>query len=219
MQGDRTRRLILALDVPTMEEALELADLVGEFAGHMKVGLRLFTAEGPELVRALKDAGHGVFLDLKFHDIPNTVADAARSAVGLGVDFFTVHTPGGEAMLRAASDATRDEAAALGLTPPTVLGVTVLTSLPSTTEEVVARARTAWESVREALGPEAVIVTPGIRPSWSTKDDQARITTPGEAVAAGADHIVVGRPIRNAEDPREAARRIVEEMDLAEVAR
>ena len=101
MQGAGSRKLILALDVATMEEALALADVTGDYVGYMKVGLRLFTSEGPELVRALKDAGHGIFLDLKFHDIPSTVADASRSATALGVDFFTVHTPGGEKMLRA----------------------------------------------------------------------------------------------------------------------
>ncbi len=231
MQGDGSRRLMLALDVPTMEEALDLADATGDYVGYMKVGLRLFTSEGPELVRALKDAGHGIFLDLKFHDIPNTVADASRAAAALGVDFFTVHTPGGSKMLKAAYEASEDEAAKRGLTPPTVLAVTVLTSLPSTTEEVVARARSAWDAgvrgivsspkearaLRDALGPDAVIVTPGIRPSWAAANDQSRVATPKDAIEAGANHIVVGRPIRNADNPREAAKAIVEEMELAEV--
>jgi orotidine-5'-phosphate decarboxylase len=223
--------LILALDVATREEALALARSTGDHVGYMKVGLRLFTSEGPGIVRDLQEAGLGVFLDLKLHDIPNTVADAARAAAALRVDFFTIHTAGGTEMMRAALAASRDEARGLGVVPPQILAVTVLTSLPSTTEEVVARARGAWEAgitgvvasprearaIRDALGPGAVIVTPGIRPSWAATNDQKRISTPADAVAAGADYIVVGRPIRNADDPEEAARLVVSEMELTEV--
>ena len=231
MQRDGRSRLILALDVATRAEALALAKATRDHVGYMKVGLRLFTSEGPELVRELRRAGLGVFLDLKLHDIPNTVADAARAATALGVDFFTLHTAGGEEMMRAALDATLGEAAASGSEPPQILAVTVLTSLPSTTEEVVARAQGAMASgitgvvasplearaVRDALGPEAVIVTPGVRPSWAAADDQKRISTPRDAVASGADHIVVGRPIRDADDPGEAARLVASEMELTEV--
>lgn len=223
--------MILALDVATREEALALARSTGDHVGYMKVGLRLFTSEGPGIVRDLQEAGLGVFLDLKLHDIPNTVADAARAAAALRVDFFTIHTAGGTEMMRAALAASRDEARGLGVVPPQILAVTVLTSLPSTTEEVVARARGAWEAgitgvvasprearaIRDALGPGAVIVTPGIRPSWAATNDQKRISTPADAVAAGADYIVVGRPIRNADDPEEAARLVVSEMELTEV--
>ncbi len=231
MQRDRRSRLILALDVATREEALALARATGGHVGYMKVGLRLFTSEGPGLVRDLRQAGLGVFLDLKLHDIPNTVADAARAATSLGVDFFTIHAAGGTEMMRAASAASRDEAESLGTEPPQILAVTVLTSLPSTTEEVVARARAAWNAgitgvvaspqearvLRDTLGPGAVIVTPGIRPSWAAANDQKRVSTPGDAVAAGADYIVVGRPIRNADDPGEAARLVASEMELTEV--
>lgn len=230
--GDRNR-LMVALDVPTRAEALSLAGRVGPHAGHLKVGMRLFTAEGPDLVRALKAGGHGVFLDLKYHDIPNTVAGAAASAAALGVDFFDVHAAGGGDMMRAAAQASREEAARLGLRPPAVLAVTVLTSLPSTVEQVVALAESAREAgvdgvvasarearaVRGAVGPGFLIVTPGIRPSWAASNDQRRVATPREAVESGADYIVVGRPILRAEDPAAAAATIVSEMERSGVTR
>jgi len=233
MEPTTRERLILALDVPSGEDALALADATRDYVGCMKVGLRLFTTEGPDLVRRLKAEGHRIFLDLKFHDIPNTVADASRSATALGADFFTVHASGGPEMLRAALEASRDEAERSGKTTPTVLAVTVLTSLPATAGEVVARARTAWEAgirgvvsspreareLRDALGAEAVIVTPGIRPSWSRDGDQRRTATASDAIAAGATHIVVGRPIRDADDPRDAARRIGEEIEAVPAKR
>jgi orotidine-5'-phosphate decarboxylase len=229
--GDRNR-LMVALDVPTRAEALSFADRVGPHAGHLKVGMRLFTAEGPDLVRALKAAGHGIFLDLKYHDIPNTVAEAAAAAATLGVDFFDVHAAGGVDMMRAAVTGSREEAARRGLRPPAVLAVTVLTSMPSTVEQVVALATLARESgvdgvvasarearaVREAVGPGFLIVTPGIRPSGAASDDQRRVATPREAVESGADYIVVGRPILKAQDPAEAARAIVSEMERSGVA-
>ncbi|MBD3348575.1 MAG: orotidine-5'-phosphate decarboxylase [Candidatus Eisenbacteria bacterium] len=221
--------LILALDVATEAEALELAAATGEHVGCMKVGLRLFTSAGPGLVRRLRTEGHRVFLDLKFHDIPNTVADASRAATALGVDYFTVHTPGGPEMLKASLEAAWDEAARLGTAPPVILAVTVLTSLPAPESEVVRRAAAAWEAgirgvvasprearaLRETLGPEATIVTPGVRPSWAAADDQRRVATPADAISAGATHIVVGRPITTADEPREAARRVREEIEEA----
>lgn len=234
MRGDDQRRLMLALDVPSRDEAVALARKTGDYVSQFKIGSRLFTAEGPGLIRDIKDSGHGVFLDLKFHDIPNTVADAAAAATSLGVDFFDVHASGGSAMMRAAVEASREEAERLGITPPRVLAITVLTSMSSTVDEVLAlatRARdagvhgvvsSAWEAraLRDRLGPDMLIVTPGIRPSWAvSKDDQKRVATPKDAVAAGADYIVVGRPIRSADDPREAAKAIVEEMAPAEVSR
>jgi len=229
--GDRNR-LMVALDVPTRAEALSLAGRVGPHAGHLKVGMRLFTAEGPDLVRALKAAGHGVFLDLKYHDIPNTVAEAAAAAAALGVDFFDVHASGGVDMMRAAVEASRTEAARLGLRPPAVLAVTVLTSMPSTVEQVAALAESAREAgvdgvvasakearaVRAAAGPGFLIVTPGIRPSWAAgTNDQRRVATPREAIENGADYIVVGRPILKAEDPAGAAAAIVSEMERSGV--
>jgi len=226
-------RLIVALDVPTAEQALTVASLVGPHAGFLKVGMRLFTAEGPALVRALKAAGHGVFLDLKYHDIPNTVAEAATAAAGLGVDLFTVHASGGGDMVRAAAESVRAEATRLGTPRPLLLAVTVLTSMPSTVEQVTSLARLAQEAgadgvvasaqeagaVRRATGERFVIVTPGIRPAGAGRNDQRRVATPAEAVAGGADYVVVGRPVLAAADPAAAARAIVEEMERAEVMR
>ena len=225
-------RLMVALDVPTREQALALAAATGECAAHFKVGGRLFTAEGPDLVREIKSKGYGVFLDLKFHDIPNTVAEAAAAATGLGVDFFDVHASGGEEMMKAAVEASREEAERLGIPAPRILAITVLTSMSSTVDEVLAlaeRARnagvdgvvsSAWEAkaVREALGTDFLIVTPGIRPSWAAKNDQRRVATPEMAIANGADFIVVGRPITKADSPGSAAKMILDEMAPAEVA-
>jgi orotidine-5'-phosphate decarboxylase len=234
MRGDDRSRLMLALDVASREEAVALARKTGDYVSQFKIGSRLFTAEGPGLIRDIKDSGHGVFLDLKFHDIPNTVADAAAAATSLGVDFFDVHASGGPEMMRAAVQASREEAERLGVTPPRILAITVLTSMSSTVDEVLAlatRARdagvhgvvsSAWEAkaIRDRLGPDMLIVTPGIRPSWAvSKDDQKRVATPKDAIAAGADYIVVGRPIRSADDPKEAAKAIVDEMAPAEVNR
>ncbi|MBM3307043.1 MAG: orotidine-5'-phosphate decarboxylase [Candidatus Eisenbacteria bacterium] len=230
--NDRERsRLIVALDVPTRSEALSFARRVGPHAGFLKVGSRLFTAEGPDLVRALKSAGHGIFLDLKYHDIPNTVAEAAAAAAGLGVDFFDVHASGGADMVRAAAEASREEASRLGLPRPRLLAVTVLTSMPSTVEQVTQLARLARDAgadgvvasaqearaVRDVTGSGFVIVTPGIRPAGAGRNDQRRVATPAEAVASGADYIVVGRPVLAADDPAAAARAIVEEMQSAGV--
>jgi orotidine-5'-phosphate decarboxylase len=234
MRGDDRSKLMLALDVASREEAVALAGRTGEYVSHFKIGSRLFTAEGPGLIRDIKDSGHGIFLDLKFHDIPNTVADAAAAATALGVDFFDVHASGGRDMMRAAVRASAEEAEKLGIAPPKILAITVLTSMSSTVDEVLALAThardagvhgvvsSAWEAkaIRDRLGPEMLIVTPGIRPSWAVaEDDQKRVATPKDAIAAGADFIVVGRPIRSAEDPREAAKAIVDEMTPAEVSR
>jgi len=232
MNADGMSRLMVALDVPTREQALELAAATGDCASHFKVGGRLFTSEGPDLVRELKRAGNGVFLDLKFHDIPNTVAEAAEAATGLGVDFFDIHALGGEEMMRAAVQASKEEAARLDRPAPRILAITVLTSMSSTVDQVLAlaeRARnagvdgvvsSAWEAkaIREELGAGFLIVTPGIRPSWSARNDQRRVATPEVAIANGADYIVVGRPITKAESPAAAARMILDEMAPAEVA-
>jgi orotidine-5'-phosphate decarboxylase len=231
MREDGVSRLMVALDVPTREQALNLAAETGDCVSFFKVGGRLFTAEGPDLVRELKSAGNGVFLDLKFHDIPNTVAEAAEAATGLGVDFFDIHASGGEEMMKAAVEASREEASKLGIPAPKILAITVLTSMSSTVDEVLAlaeRARrsgvdgvvsSAWEAkaVREALGSDFIIVTPGIRPAWAAKNDQRRVATPEVAIANGADFIVVGRPITKADSPAGAARMILDEMAPAEV--
>jgi orotidine-5'-phosphate decarboxylase len=224
-------RLILALDVPDLDTGRALLDRVEGRVGLVKVGLELFTACGPPAIEIVKERGLGVFLDLKLHDIPATVAGAVRAARALGVSMLTVHTGGGREMLNRA----RDEAGDI-----TVLGVTLLTSLgaedlPSiavseTPAEVVSiRARLAAEvglggvvcsprevrAVRDAIGDELAIVTPGIRPAGAATQDQKRAATPASAIGDGADYLVVGRPIRGAEDPPAAADAIVGEIAAA----
>jgi orotidine-5'-phosphate decarboxylase len=230
-------RILVALDVDSRARALALADaLRGSVAGY-KIGKQLFTAEGPEIVRALTARGDQVFLDLKFHDIPNTVAGAVGSAVATGAWMVNVHASGGSAMMRAAAEAARTAAARTGAARPLVLGVTVLTSLDDAALAEVGTPRGVMEQVvllaslaraagldgvvaspreigaiRAACGPDFVIVTPGIRPSgMQGKDDQARTLTPAEAVAAGATYLVIGRPITAADNPRAAAEAIAAE--------
>lgn len=231
-------RLIVALDFPDQSEALRLVEkLVGEIPS-FKVGMELFTAAGPEVVRKIVDLGGRVFLDLKFHDIPNTVAGAARSAVGLGLWMFNMHVAGGPEMMRAAVTAVREAARARNERPPLLVGVTVLTSIddglwrdrlgfgPSAVAAVRHLALMAQEAgldgvvaspqeiraVKEACGPEFLTVTPGIRPQDASHGDQRRTMTPGEAAALGSDYLVVGRPITAAADPVAAARRTVAEI-------
>ncbi|MFN0066088.1 MAG: orotidine-5'-phosphate decarboxylase [Limisphaerales bacterium] len=226
--------VMAALDVPSGSEALALAREIAPHVGGFKVGGELFTAEGPAVVRDVKELGRPVFLDLKFHDIPNTVAAAVRSAVRLGVDLLTVHTAGGSAMLRAAEEAARDEARRLARPAPVVLGVTVLTSMDDATlaevaggasvarqVEVLARlAVTAGlrglvcsphelRALRGLLPAGFTLVTPGIRPGSSGGgDDQKRTMTPVEALSLGATWLVIGRPIYAAENRAAAARMI-----------
>lgn len=225
-------RLIVALDVPNTEEARRLVASLGDSVGYFKVGLQLFTAEGPGLVRDLVSSGRRVFLDLKLHDIPNTVASAVKSAAELRVDMLTVHASGGSKMLRAAT-----EAAASAAHKPLVLAVTVLTSMADEdVQEVGVSGRAADQVVRlanlakisgcggivaspqevarlrQALGAGFSIVTPGIRPIGAEAADQARIATPAEAIRAGASHLVVGRPITAAADPKSAAEAILRDI-------
>lgn len=226
--------LIVALDVKTRAEAVDKVRLIGDSVGFYKIGLELFTAEGPDVVRAVKDLGKKVFLDLKLHDIPRTVERAVRSGGGLGVDLMTIHSVGGKAMIRAAADA----AAEFGERAPKILAVTVLTSLDAgdladigvtgrtPAEQVRAMGQLAVTSgaagivcspvevkaMREALGPGALLVTPGVRPRGADVGDQKRIATPADAVRDGSTHLVVGRPILAAEDPVRAARAILAEM-------
>ncbi len=231
MSADSSR-LIIALDVPSREEALDLAHRTANYASHFKIGSRLFTAEGPSFVRELKEAGYGIFLDLKFHDIPNTVGEAAAAATALGVDIFDVHAAGGTAMMKTAVAASREEADKLGIPLPRIIAITVLTSMASTVDEVLALAErageagldgvvsSAWEAraIRDAMGPDFLIITPGIRPSWAAKQDQRRVATPQEAFENGADYIVIGRPIRDSvKQPSEAARLILEEANSIRV--
>lgn len=231
--NDMRRSLIVALDVSTASAARELVARIGKAAGAYKVGLQLFTAEGPGFVRELVASGHKVFLDLKLHDIPNTVAKAAKSASQLGVDLLTVHAAGGSEMLRAAVEAA-------GRT--SILGVTVLTSFDepdlretgisaSIADQVLRMASLAKEAgcggvvssaretalIRKTMGPDLAIVNPGIRPAGAALDDQERVATPASAIAAGATYIVVGRPITQAEDPAKAAEKIVLEMEQSQI--
>jgi orotidine-5'-phosphate decarboxylase len=224
-------QVIIPLDFPTLDDALGLVDSLGEATDCYKVGLELFTSAGPAAVRALKERDKRVFLDLKLHDIPNTVARAVGRARDLEVDLLTLHATGGRRMMEAAAEAAGDDL--------TLLGVTVLTSMTSSDvedswgrvvdsleEEVVRLARLARESgvggvvasvreaapIRSALGGDLVVVTPGIRLAGDDVHDQARVSTPAEAVAAGADYLVIGRSITQAPDPAEALRRVYEEM-------
>jgi len=230
-------KLIVALDLPTADAALHMAEKLRGRVGLYKVGSELFTAEGPVLARYLAASGEKVFLDLKFHDIPNTVRAAAREAAQLGVRMLNVHASGGRKMMQAALEGARSVG---GPAKPLVLAVTVLTSLerpdlevlgiPGTPEEVVVRlARLAQQSgldgvvaspreiaaLRKACGPSFVIVTPGVRPAHAAAGDQARIATPEAAIRAGADYLVVGRPIIEAPDPAAAAEAIAAEMGKA----
>jgi orotidine-5'-phosphate decarboxylase len=226
--------LIVALDVPDPDRALALAARLAPVVGAVKVGLELFTTAGPDIVRRLRAAGAAVFLDLKLHDIPNTVARAVEAAVRLDVQMLTVHTSGGRAMLAAAEQAARAEAQRRGQAPPLVLGVTVLTSLDDAALAEVGVAAGAAAQVerlarlavsaglrglvcsplelpvlRAALPREIRLVTPGIRPPGTEAGDQKRTLGPREALAAGADWLVVGRPILAAPDPRAAAEQIL----------
>jgi orotidine-5'-phosphate decarboxylase len=233
---DPQQRLIVALDVDTAAAARQIVAAVGESASIYKVGKQLFTAEGPNVVRDLVAAGRKVFLDLKFHDIPNTVTGAVKQAADLGISMLTVHASGGTRMMKAAV-----AAAASSESQPLVLAVTVLTSLthsdlletgvngdvPTQVLRLSNLARNARcggvvtsaqeaPAVRRALGPGFAIVTPGVRPAGSAPGDQARVVTPADAIRAGASHIVVGRPITEAQDPAGAAQQILEEIRQAE---
>jgi orotidine-5'-phosphate decarboxylase len=224
--------VFVALDTPDLSRARALAERVRPHVGGLKIGLEFISALGPEGVRAAAALGLPVFADVKFHDIPNTVAGAARALVSLGVGLFNVHVSGGEAMLRATMDV-----ASSAQPRPRVLGVTVLTSmndddlaavgqLGPAHAQVLRLARLAKLSgldgvvcspqeiveIRQACGPDFLIVTPGVRPAGSDLGDQRRVTTPAEAVRAGADILVVGRPITAAADPAAAAKAIADEI-------
>lgn len=237
MLVEARKRLIFALDVESGASAEEWVRRLRGKVGVFKIGKQLFTRCGPDVVRMVLDQGGEVFLDLKFHDIPNTVAKAAIEACRLGVRIFNVHALGGRAMMEGAAQAVNEYLVGGEGVPPVLLGVTILTSSCEQTlrevgidrpvEEMVLRlARLAKDSgldgvvasphevclIRQACGPDFTIVTPGVRPSFAETNDQQRIMTPGQAIAAGSDYLVVGRPIAAASDPVGAAQRIVEEM-------
>jgi len=226
--------LIVALDVQTREEAVTKVRAIGDGVGFYKIGLELFTAEGPDVVKAVKDLGKRVFLDLKLHDIPRTVERAVRSGGKLGVDLMTIHSVGGKAMIAAAAGA----AAEFGESGPKILAVTVLTSLDQSdladvgivgrtpADQVQAMAAFATAnganglvcspmevgSLSKALPKGTLFITPGVRPAGSAVGDQKRVATPADAVRDGATHLVVGRPILAAADPVAAAAAILREM-------
>jgi len=227
-------RLIVALDVPTRKDAKRVVHTLDGVVEFFKVGLELFTAEGPALIEELTSEGREVFLDLKLHDIPNTVAGAVRSATRLGVRLLTLHTLGGSEMMRSAVGAGAEEADRLGVNPVDLLGVTVLTSQRGGTfigdrdlgEAVLTLATEARDSglpgvvasvgecraIKKTCGARFLVATPGIRPVGAASEDQKRVATPGGAVEAGSNFVVVGRPVLKADDPAGAARSILEEM-------
>jgi orotidine-5'-phosphate decarboxylase len=231
--------LVVALDVDSADQALSLVDRLTGIVGMFKVGKQLFTAAGPDLVRKIIARGERVFLDLKFHDIPNTVAKAGVQAVHLGVSIFNLHALGGSLMMRVTVESVREAAEAEKISPPLILGVTVLTSHTQDTlnevgiaqeleDEVVALAQLCEASdldgvvaspheivqIRKAVSqPDFVILTPGVRPLGAASDDQTRIMTPADALEAGANFIVIGRPIIGANDPVESTKAILSQIN------
>jgi len=231
---DAKDRLAVALDVPDAQAALDLVDRLGDSCRVLKVGMELYYAGGNALLEELRSRGYRIFLDLKLHDIPNTVAGGIRSVATSGAELLTVHAGGGGAMLTAAAEAARAPGA------PRLLAVTVLTSMDAAelkaagvcsapADQVLRLARLAKSSgingmvcsaqevaaLRSELGPEALLVVPGIRPAGSALNDQRRIATPAEAISSGASMLVVGRPITRAANPDEAARAVVKEIESA----
>lgn len=229
--------IIAALDVPTPEQAMKLAAEIAPAVGAFKIGSELFTAAGPDIVRRVRETGAAVFLDLKFHDIPNTVAKAVASAVRLDVQMLTIHTSGGLEMMRAAEDSAQKTALQSGRETPLVLGVTVLTSMDGNAlaeigcesnvgKQVERLAQLAMQAglrglvcspleivaLRQILPREIQLVTPGIRTGAEKSDDQKRTLSPREALAAGASWLVIGRPIYAAENPRAAAEKILSSL-------
>ena len=236
-KDDLRKKIIIALDVKNKEEAVAVVSGLKD-ARTFKVGLELFTAEGPALFKKLKVLRKGIFLDLKLHDIPNTVAGAVRAAVRHGVQMMTIHASGGRDMMARAAEAARETAEAENVERPLLLGVTILTSLksaelnevgmkPDVAEQVLRLAGLAKsagmdgvvcspqeiELIRKEHGRDLLIVTPGIRPAWAAAQDQKRIMTPAEAIRKGADYLVIGRPITGAASPQDAFARIVEELE------
>jgi orotidine-5'-phosphate decarboxylase len=233
-------RIILALDVDSEAEALGFVGQLAPFVGAFKVGMQLFNSTGPSIVNKINELGGRVFVDLKFHDIPNTVAAAGRVMTRLNCHMFNVHAAGGRVMLENVASSVKEEADRLGQASPIILAVTVLTSIGQSelenemlisglqVEEVVVKwalmAKNAGiqgvvcspreiTAIRSACGNDFKIVTPGIRPAWSEKNDQVRITTPADALKMGADYMVIGRPILKAADPVKAVKMIIEEME------
>ncbi|MCH4167304.1 MAG: orotidine-5'-phosphate decarboxylase [Megasphaera sp.] len=230
-------RIITALDVHSLDDMKHLVTMLGDSISFYKVGMELFYSAGPDAIRYLKSQGKYVFLDLKLHDIPNTVGQSLRALTRLGADLMTIHGTGGRAMMEAASEAVADEAVKLGIKRPRLLAVTILTSIDEAAWQeiggkydiahtVKGLAKLAKEAgidgtvsspyeakeIRQMNGPDFLIVTPGIRPSFAVANDQKRFTTPAQALTDGASHLVIGRPITKAADPVAAVRKITAEI-------
>ena len=230
-------RLIVALDVHTLADVKKLVEELGDSVSYYKVGMELFYSVGSEVITYLKSQGKDIFLDLKLHDIPNTVAEGLCSLMGLGATMLNVHASGGFTMMKIAAEKLRAAAKKANIQAPKLIAVTVLTSIGEDdwhglgytvpiSEQVVRLAKLAKDAgldgvvaspqeaalIREACGKDFLIVTPGVRPAGASIDDQSRIATPSAALKNGATHIVVGRPIRTADNPREAAEAIINEI-------
>lgn len=226
-----SHHILCAIDTTDLATAINLARALDGKVGGVKLGKEFFTAHGPQGVARIADTGQRIFLDLKFHDIPNTVAGAVRAAAGLGCFLLTIHASGGADMIRAAMEARGDA------TDLSIVAVTVLTSLGTADMDAIGQARPIADQVlrlgrlaktsgasgvvaspqevamlRDALGPEFMLVVPGVRPAWASADDQKRVMTPADAVRAGADYLVIGRPITQSDDPADAAQRIADEI-------
>lgn len=232
-------RVVLSLDVDSKDKAIKLVKDLKDYVGTFKVGMQLFHAEGPEIIRAIHDEGGRIFYDGKFHDIPNTVARASESIIEHGITFFNLHILGGSKMMKACVEAANDRAKEKDLPKPIILGVTILTSLGQRTltqelgvesllgDYIVKLAKLAKESglsgvvasaseakeIRKACGDKFVILTPAIRPTWAALNDQIRVLTPRDAIRSGSNFLVVGRPITQARDPVAAAQLILDEID------
>ncbi len=234
-------RLVLALDVNTMEEAKLLVTELKDYVGIFKVGLQLYTSVGPDIIKMIRDEGRDIFFDGKFHDIPNTVAKAGANLIKQGVTFFNVHITGGSKMISTCLKLSRETARSYGFPKPTVLGVTLLTSFgqKTLTEELLINhnindyvsqlAKVAKESgldgiiasaadvpkIKKTCGEDFIILCPAIRPTWSVVNDQIRVVTPGDAIKAGVDYLVIGRPITSARDKLSAVKLVIDEMEEA----
>jgi len=230
---------IVALDVNDLQSALSIVDALGDSISWYKIGSVLFTKEGPDAVKSIKKLGKNIFLDLKFHDIPNTVAGAVKQCVHLCVDMFTVHASGGKNMIMRAVEASHEYGEKYGVNPPKVIAVTVLTSFDETdlkddfglelpleniTKQLVSVVMKAGgggivaspnelKMLRGNFGEDLTIVTPGVRPTWAQKSDQKRVMTPSQAKSEGSDFLVIGRPIIASPDPKEAADKILDELE------
>lgn len=236
-----SEKLIVALDVANLNYAYRLVGQLEDVVSTFKIGSQFFTSFGPAAIRMLLKKQKRIFLDLKFHDIPNTVARAAEAATELCVDMFNVHAAGGTAMMRAAAEAAKLKAEQISVNKPLVLSVTMLTSIEEnqfqldfeTTRKLIDQVSYFAElaqragldgvvaspheidAIRKACGADFVIVTPGVRPTWAAKDDQRRVMTPAEALDRGANYIVVGRPIYTSPNPKEAVVKILQELERA----